>query len=31
VCGALGEAHTPIFIGLVGVASFAIAARLLRA
>ncbi|HEY7203117.1 MAG TPA: MFS transporter [Methylomirabilota bacterium] len=30
VCGALGEAHTPIFIGLIGVASFAIAARLLR-
>jgi MFS family permease len=31
VCGALGEAYTPIFIGLVGVASFALAARLLRA
>jgi MFS family permease len=31
VCGALGEGHTPIFIALVGVASFAIAARLLRA
>jgi MFS transporter, AAHS family, 4-hydroxybenzoate transporter len=31
VCGLLGEAHTPLFIALVGVASFAIAARLLRA
>jgi MFS family permease len=30
VCGVLGEAHTPIFIVLVGVASFAIAIRLLR-
>jgi YNFM family putative membrane transporter len=30
VCGVLGEAHTPIFIVLVGVASFAIAMRLLR-
>ncbi|HEU4439381.1 MAG TPA: MFS transporter [Methylomirabilota bacterium] len=30
VCGLLGEAHTPIFIGLVGVASLAIAARLAR-
>jgi MFS family permease len=30
VCGVLGEAHTPIFIVLVGMASFALAARLLR-
>ena len=30
VCGLLGEAHTPMFIGLVGVASLAIAARLAR-
>lgn len=30
VCGVLGEAHTSIFIVLVGVASFAIAIRLLR-
>ena len=28
VCGLLGEAHTPIFIVLVGVASLAIAVRL---
>jgi MFS family permease len=30
ICGVLGETHTPIFIGLVGVAAFAIAARLGR-
>jgi MFS family permease len=30
VCGVLGEAHTPIFIVLVGMASFALATRLLR-
>ena len=30
VCGLLGEAHTPIFIALVGVAAFAIAVRLGR-
>ena len=30
ICGVLGEARTPIFIALVGVAAFAIAARLLR-
>jgi hypothetical protein len=30
LCGLLGEARTPIFIVLVGLASFAIAARLGR-
>ena len=30
LCGVLGEAHTPIFIVLVGLASLAIAARLTR-
>lgn len=30
ICGALGEAHTPIFIVLVGVAAVGIAVRLLR-
>jgi len=30
ICGVLGEAHTPIFIALVGVAAFAIAVRLGR-
>lgn len=30
VCGVLGEAHTPLFIVVVGVASFAIAVRLSR-
>ena len=30
ICGALGEARTPIFIALVGVAAFGIAGRLLR-
>ena len=30
ICGVLGETHTPIFIALVGVATFAIAARLGR-
>ena len=30
ICGVLGEAHTPIFIALVGVAAFAVAGRLLR-
>jgi MFS transporter, AAHS family, 4-hydroxybenzoate transporter len=30
ICGVLGEAHTPIFIALVGVAAFAIAGRLWR-
>jgi MFS family permease len=30
ICGVLGEAHTPIFIALVGVAAFGIAVRLTR-
>jgi MFS family permease len=30
ICGVLGEARTPIFIALVGVAAFGIAGRLLR-
>jgi MFS family permease len=30
ICGALGEARTPIFIALVGVAAFGIAGRLVR-
>jgi MFS family permease len=30
ICGVLGEARTPIFIALVGAASFGIAVRLLR-
>lgn len=30
ICGLLGEARTPIFIALVGVAAFGIAGRLLR-
>jgi MFS family permease len=30
ICGVLGEAHTPIFIALVGVAAFGIAVRLMR-
>lgn len=30
ICGVLGEAHTPIFIALVGVAAFAVAGRLLQ-
>jgi MFS family permease len=30
ICGVLGEAHTPVFIALVGVAAFAIAVRLAR-
>ena len=28
ICGLLGEARAPLFISLVGVAAFAIAARL---
>jgi hypothetical protein len=28
VCGLLGEGRAPIFIGLIGVAAFAIAGRL---
>jgi len=31
VCGVLGEAHTPYFMVLVGVASFVIAGRIVRA
>lgn len=30
ICGVLGEAHTPLFIAVVGVAAFAIAVRLGR-